>query len=182
MELANLLTAGDTLNFTAVVSDYPATGGWTLKYHLAPRVSGSVIDITATASGSDYLVQVSSSTTGGWAAGYYTWSAYVEKAGERYTVSRGQLEIRAASASMAAGVDNRTHARKVLDAIRAVIENRATLDQQEYTIGNRSLKRMTGDELQRLEKSYATRVADEETIAAGGIAGPLGRVRYGVPN
>lgn len=182
MELANLLTAGDTLNFTAVVEDYPATEGWTLIYRLAPRSgAGTAFTITASASGSDYLVQVAASTTANWVAGYYTWSAYVEKAGEVYTVSRGQLQIRAASSNMAAGVDDRTHARKTLDAIRAVIEGRASLDQQEYTIANRSLKRTPMADLLRLRSIYESEVRAEEAaerLNAGLPAGGKLQVRF----
>jgi hypothetical protein len=54
----------------------------------------------------------------------------------------------------AANLDDRSHARKVLDAIEAVIENRATLDQQEYTIGSRHLKRMTVAELIEFRDKY----------------------------
>lgn len=182
MELANLLTAGDTLNFTASVPDYPASAGWTLKYHLAPRsAAGAAIDITAAAAGDDYLVQQSAVTTLAWGAGYYTWSAYVEKSGERYTVSRGQLQIRAASSNMVAGVDDRTHARKVLDAIRAVIEGRASVDQQEYSIGSRSLKRTPMADLIMLENRYANMVKSEEAgerLAAGLGSGGNVRVRF----
>jgi hypothetical protein len=40
------------------------------------------------------------------------------------------------------GYDGRDHVRRVLDAIEAVIENRATIDQQHYQINNRSLTRI----------------------------------------
>lgn len=166
----NLLTAGDTLDFTTSVPDYLASAGWTLKYRLAPRGSGSAIDIVAAASGDDYVVQVAASTTGSWAAGFYAWAAYVEKSGERYTVGDGELQIRVASSTLAAGTDKRSHARKVLDAINAVIEGRASKDQQEYTIGSRSLKRTPIEDLLVLRDKYRQEVANEaaaESVAAG---------------
>jgi hypothetical protein len=171
--LQNLITAGDTLDFTTSVPEYPASEGWTLKYRLAPRAAGAAIDITAAADGDDYDVQVVAATTIGWATGWYTWTAYVEKAAERYTVDRGQLEIRAASTTLAAGSDNRTHARKVLDAIESVIEGRATLDQQEYAIAGRSLKRMAIDELMRFRRIYQSEVKAEELAAGIGTARTL---------
>lgn len=171
--LQNLITAGDTLDFTTSVPEYPASEGWTLKYRLAPRAAGTAIDITATADGDDYDVQVVAATTIGWATGWYTWTAYVEKAAERYTVDRGQLEIRAASTTLAAGSDNRTHARKVLDAIESVLEGRATVDQQEYAIAGRSLKRMAIDELMRFRRIYQSEVKAEELAAGIGTARTL---------
>ena len=170
IELANILTIGDTLNFSASVTDYPASAGWVLKYHLAPRGSGAAINFTATASGDDFLIQTSAATTASWAAGYYTWSAYVELGSERYTVGRGQLQIRVSSSAMAAGTDDRSHARKTLDAINAVIEQRATTDQQEYTIHGRQLKRMLISDLLVLRDRYAIMAAYEtaaENMAAG---------------
>lgn len=173
--LANLLFAGDTLDFETSVPDYPASDGWTLKYRLAPRAAGTAIDITASASGSDYIVQVAASTTISWAAGFYTWTAFVEKSAERYTVGRGQLEIRPASSTLAAAYDGRSHARKALDAIEAVIENRASLDQQEYAINGRSLKRMPIEQLLKLRQIYRAEVAGEE--AAARLEAGLGAAR-----
>lgn len=173
--IENLITAGDTLAFTTSVPDYPATDGWTLKYRLAPRAAGTAIDIVASASGADYVVQVAASTTVNWATGFYTWTAFVESGAERYTVDRGQLEIRPASSTLAAGTDGRTHARTVLDAIEAVIENRATVDQESYAINGRSLKRMPISDLLKLRQIYRAEVAGEE--AAAKLAAGLGVAR-----
>lgn len=180
-DFTNLLTAGDTLDFTTSVPDYPASAGWTLKYRLAPRAAGTAIDITATADGDDYAVQVVAATTASWATGYYTWTAYVELGAERYTVGRGQLQIRAASASLAAATDGRTHARKVLDAIEAVIEGRASIDQQEYSINGRQLKRTPLADLMRMRNLYRNEVRNEEAadrLAAGLGGGGNIRVRF----
>lgn len=173
--LTNLLTAGDTLDFTTSVPDYPASSGWTLKYRLAPRVSGSAIDLTAAASGDDFQVTATAATTAAWAAGWYSWTAFVESGSERYTVDRGELQIRAASTTLAAGTDGRTHARKVLDSIEALIEGRG--DVVDYTIGNRSLKKMSIADLLKWRSFYKGEVASEEAAAklANGLA-PGGRV------
>ena len=172
--LENVVYAGDTLDFETTVPDYPASEGWTLKYRLAPRSAGTAIDLTAVADGDDYDITASATTTASWATGWYTWTAFVEKAGERFTVDRGQLEIRAASSTLAAATDGRTHARKVLDAIEAVLETRATLDQESYAINGRSLKRMPIEELLKLRQIYRAEVAGEDAASklAAGIAQP----------
>lgn len=170
--LTNLLTAGDTLDFITSVPDYPASAGWTLKYRLAPRAAGTAYDITATASGDDYRVQVAAATTANYAPGDYTWTAWVELGAEVYTVDRGQLEIRARSSTLAAGHDGRSHAQKVLDAIEAVLEGRASLDQQEYAINGRSLKRTPLADLMRLRQLYRNEVQGED--AANRLEAGLG--------
>lgn len=174
------LIAGDTLQFTTSVPDYPASAGWTLTYRLVPRTSGTAISFDATADGDDYDIEVGASTTDDWTAGEYSWSAYVSKAGERHTVDQGTVKIQP-NPSVVAAYDARSHARKTLDAIQAVIQNRATQAQKSYSIGGRSLEHTPFADLLELESVYLTRVANEDATASGGVAGPLGRIRYGVP-
>ncbi len=174
------LIAGDTLQFTTVVPDYPASAGWTLTYRLIPRTAGTAISFSGSASGDDYAIEVGASVTKDWVAGEYSWSAYVSKAGERHTVDQGTVKI-LDDPGVIAAYDGRSHARKTLDAIQAVIQNRATQDQKSYSIGGRSLERMPLSDLLKLESAYLTRVANEDAAASGGVAGPLGRIRYGVP-
>lgn len=163
--IANILYAGDTLEFTTSTPDFPAGSGWTLKIRLAPRATGVEIDIASTADGDDHLVSVPATTTAAWSAGWYTATVYAEKGAERYTLERVQVEVKAASTTLADGTDNRTHARKVLDAIEAVLESRATVDQQEYAINGRSLKRMPIDQLLKLRQVYRAEVAGEDAAS-----------------
>jgi hypothetical protein len=57
--------------------------------------------------------------------------------------------------------DLRTHAKKVLDSIQAVIENRATVDQSSFTIAGRSLSRMTIEELFMVRDRYRAEFNEE---------------------
>lgn len=159
----NIVTAGATLDFRTTVPDYPASAGWTLKYRLAPRAAGgTAIDISATPSGDDYLVQVSKSTTQTWVPGFYTAVSWVEKGSELYPVgARVEVEILARPDNLAAGTDGRSSAQKALDAITAVLENRATIDQQEYAIAGRQLKRMTVADLILLQQRFESQVQKE---------------------
>lgn len=168
------IVAGDTLDFSVSVADYPATDGWTLKYRLTPQFTSPVqaaVTLTAVADGADYDVQASPATTALWAAGFYTWARWVEKVGARQTLDEGgQLEVKADPSATVQGFDSRSHARIVLDAIEAVIQGRATKDQQEYTIGSRSLKLTALKDLEYLRDKYRNEVRaeeNEERIDAG---------------
>jgi hypothetical protein len=177
------LIAGDTLDFLDSVPEYPPADGWTLAYRLVPRFTSPVqapIDITASTSGSDYRVQAAAGVTATWAAGYYTWSRWVEKAGPiRQSLGSGQIRILENPAAAVAGFDGRTSARKVFDSITAVIEGRATKDQEEYSIAGRSLKRTPIEDLLVLRDRYFTEVQNEE--AAAGISAGQGNPRnFGV--
>lgn len=177
------LVAGDTLAFdTQAPTDadgnaYRASDGWTMTYRLVPRSgSGAVISISADADGDDFTVSIPSSTTSAWGAGWYTWAGYVSKAGNRYTFDDGQIEIKADPGATAAGFDGRSHARKMLDAIEATLESRASasqLDLVELEIYSRRSRRDRSVLIEARAK-YLIEVRKEE--AAAGINTGAGRV------
>lgn len=171
------IIAGDTLDFETSVPDYPKSDGWTLTYKLIPRTSGTVISFNASGtadSADDYRTQVGSTTTDDWAAGEYSWFAYVGLAGERYTVDQGTLTILPNPADTTA-YDGRSHARTVLEAIEAVIEGRASKDQQSYSINGRSLQRMPIKDLLAFRAQYRAEVEAEDAQAR--IDSGLGAMR-----
>lgn len=157
------ITAGDTVAWRKTLADYPASASWVLTYAL--RNATDRIDITASASGADHQVSVAASVSRAWAPGRYDWAAYATKAGERYEVARGQITVRP-NLQQATSIDGRSHAQRTLDAIEAVIEGRATKDQEEYTIGDRSLKRTPLADLVMLHKRYQRLVSNERDAAA----------------
>lgn len=151
---------------TDLGGDYPPAS-YSLKYSLRlANSTASEIEISANESGSDYLVEVAAATTAGYTAGRYYWQLYITRTSdsERLLLGRGVVDV--LKNQDAAAVDPRTHARKVLDAIEAVMENRATKDQEEYSIGSggssRSLKRTPLPELLRLRSVYQQAVNSEE--------------------
>jgi hypothetical protein len=179
----DVLVAGDTLDFSTAVTEFPASDGWTLVYVLVPQFSTPTqTPITITSSTyevTDYRVSEGPAVTANWAAGAYSWYSYVEKSGARETVGNGLLQIRPNPATLAQGYDSRGHARKVLDAIEAVLEKRATLDQEAYAIGGRQLSRMPVGDLMRFRQRYVAEVATEDAAArlAQGLGGRKIQVR-----
>lgn len=157
------LIVGDTLEFLTAVDDYPPADGYTFKIRLTPLASGggTAFTLTATTSGTEYLINVAPASSSSWVAGDYSWTSWVEKAGARYTVESGLTTI-LSDPSARTVYDGRSHARIVLDAIEAVIEGRATKDQEEYTIGSRSLKRTPLEDLLRFRDRYRAEVRGEE--------------------
>jgi hypothetical protein len=158
------VVAGDTWEWEKSFSDYPATT-WTLTYYLRSRESEA--SITAAADGTDHLVTVAKATTAAYKAGLYEITGFVSDATERFQVYRGLLNVLPDPANQGAGQDPRSHAQKTLDAIQAVIENRATKDQQAYTIGGRSLQRMEIKDLVYFEGIYQAKVNGEERKRTG---------------
>lgn len=156
-------TAGDTVKFTKTLGDYPASGGWALAYTFIN--STGKFSASGVANADAFDVTISATTTAALTAGDYYFEGYASKAGERFRVDYGTVTV-AQNITTAATFDGRSHARKVLDAIEAVIEGRASTDQQEYTIGNRSLKRTPIADLIVLADKYRAMVNKEDDAAA----------------
>jgi hypothetical protein len=154
-------TIGETLKWTKSLADYPASEGYALKFYF--RGAGTGFDITATADGDDYSVTVPAATTAEMTAGKYNWQAEISLSGEKFIVDSGEVTVKPSLAAINASVtfDGRTTARKILDAIDALLQGKASLDQQEYMIGNRSLKRIPIPDLISLRTHYAQIVSRE---------------------
>ena len=167
------VTAGDTIKFEESWSGYPQTS-WTLKYHIVGE-STDLGTFTATANGDAFRVTIAIATTAAWAAGVYSYEAYVEDdpaaPTERVRVKAGTIEVTANLATVDTH-DGRTHAKIVLDAIEAVIEGRATKDQDSYAIAGRSLSRTPIPDLLTLRDKYRSEYAQE--LRAQRIAQGLG--------
>ena len=161
-----------------MLSDYKASAGWVLTYALIN--STSKITITGTASVDDHLISVAAATTAGYTAGTYSWQAYVTKGAERHMVGSGNIKV-LPNLAAASTLDNRTDSKKILDAITAVILNRASLDQQEYMIQGRKLVRTPMVDLIKLRDKYAAIVKSEDNaqkIAQGLPTGNRIYVRF----
>ena len=150
------IIAGDYLAWkrTDLGSDYPVAS-YALIYKARLNGAGStVISITASESGADYLVEVGQSTTASYLVGIYQWASYITRSSdsERVQIGEGTWEVVENLATSTS--DPEPHAKKVLDALEAVIENRASQDQMSYSIAGRSLSRMSQDDLNAFRDKY----------------------------
>lgn len=170
------LRAGDFLTWLKTLADYPANAGWTLAYTLINATSK--ITITASASGADHLVSVPAATTAGYTAGTYQWMARVTKATEIYTVGSGSMIVQQNLAALTT-FDGRSHATKMLEAIEAAFEGRASQTQMEMEINGRRLRHYGMDELIKWRSFYKAEVAKEASAASLARTG-INRNRIGV--
>ncbi|MCU0589869.1 MAG: hypothetical protein MUC33_01395 [Desulfobacterales bacterium] len=157
-----------------------ASAGWALTYSLVK--SGVRIALTSTPSGDDFLVSLAAATTAGYSPGVYRWQAYVTKTTERYMVGSGTIEILANFAAASSGYDARSHVKKVLDALEAKLEGRASKDQEQMVVGGQVVGMMP---IARLLEWYSRyKQAYEQEQAAENVAKGLGTgknifVRFG---
>lgn len=152
--------AGDTIKWKRSLSDYKASESWVLKY--AFRGTPGVIDITSSASGDDHLVNEVAATTAAYSPGIFDVIGFVEKGNDRHTVFTSRIEVQPDLEAAGSSADYRSHVKKVLDAIEAVLENRATKEIEESTIEGVAIKRIPHDTLLSMRSRYLTYYRQEQ--------------------
>ncbi len=172
MNMVDQITAGDTLDFTTVTADYPASDGWVLVYKLIPRTAGTVYTLTSTADGDDHRIQATAATTAAWTAGTYSWAAYATLGTESYTLETGVTQV-LPNPRTATTLDTRTSAAVALDNVVATLQGRATSAVLEYEIAGRRLKYLSPADLIKLKSHLEREVASEQAAArlAAGLTG-----------
>jgi hypothetical protein len=163
------LVVGDSLNILSTFTDFPPADGWTLKTRFLPlSPTGTAIILNAVAEGDSYRTTASSNTTAAWEPGDYSVSQWVEKVGQRITAANGSIKLLPNPATATAGTDTRSHLEKVIANIEAMLENKAGKDVQEFTIGDRSLKKMTVAELIKWRDKYKFELARQQNSGKTG--------------
>lgn len=164
LSLPSTITAGDSLEWSVDLPAYPTNDGWALSYTLI-NATGS-ITISAVADGDRHLFLISADESAAYTPGRYDYAAFVSKDGMRHTIERGSTRILPDLAAMD-HYDMRSHARRCLDNIEAVIEDKASSDVLQYSIDGKSLSRYSHAELLALRNKYKAMVEQEERKAAG---------------
>lgn len=151
---------GETFKVQLSWSDYPAAD-WSAVLTLINTSNKE--QVSGVADGDDFQFKLADTST--WASGEYKWiveaSATIDAATETYIADEGTILLQA-DLSAATTSDTRTHAKKVLEAVEAVLENRATQDQSSYSIAGRSLSRTPVGDLLILRDRYQSIVKREE--------------------
>ena len=147
-----------------LAADYPvADYALTYEFNLIDGSTAANFTLTATESGDEYIISTSSTTS--YTVGNYNWISYITRSSDsaRVKLEEGYVEIQDNYATTSNSV--RSHAKKVLDAIEAVIENRASMDQQSMSIAGRSLSRMSITDLMTFRDRYKAEYLKEVKIA-----------------
>lgn len=152
------ITAGDFIQWLRAGGNYPAPD-WDFSYILINATNK--YSINAADSGTDHLVTIDATTSAAYVAGLYQWQAYATNGSQRMTVAQGEMTIQPNFSGVSV-LETRSTTKQTLDAIEAVILNRASTDQEMYTIGGRSLKRTPLADLVKLRDRYAAMYLSEQ--------------------
>lgn len=161
-DIPRTMVQGETITWEECAPEYPASEGWVLKYVFRGNVASASFNVTATATGDDYLVEIASGTTTGKPVGRYDWQSYVELSGEKHYLRFGVISLLQNLADSTAPYDGRSYNEKMLAAIDAVLENRVTKDVEAYSINGRSLTKIPFATLRLERDRYARKVAGEK--------------------
>jgi hypothetical protein len=160
------IASGSTNVWTKSLALYPATS-FTLAYKLVG--AGGVVSAIVTKSGAEYTATLTTT----FAAGMYRLVGWIVDGTAKVVVYEGDIEVTANLIDATAGVDTRSYWQQLLDAIKAVSLNRASIIQSSMTLpgaGGRSIQYLTSDELYRWQKRCEYEISalkDKERVEQG---------------
>lgn len=170
-QLPGKIRAGLTFD-QALAARLVPSSAWTV--HALLR-GPSAVDLEAVAG----RLRASAAETATWQPGVYAYTLRAILGDDVREIEAGTVEILPDQASIGANYDARSQARRSLDNINAVLEKRASQDQQRYTIDNRELWRTPIADLWKMRDRFAAMVAREENQPAGRQPwGPAARFRF----
>ena len=159
------IIAGDSLKLDINSGDYLVSDGFGINVNFTGP-SGSPTQYTyattqKTGNDNVFELAVLPAVTATYANGLYSYAIIATDGTDEFTIESGTFEAEL-RADLNSNSDFRSHNRKVLDAINAVIENRASKDQESYTIAGRTLNRTSVGDLLKLKNHYEGLVKKEE--------------------
>ena len=173
------LVQGTSASWTVGNSEYKPEDGWTAQYVFASPADTQTLDGTDNGD-SSFLFELTSAASAEFEATQYNWQLFMEKGTERFLINNSIIEIRQDFGTSLHGADSRSHVKKTLDALEAMLEKKATRDQASFSIKNRSLSRMDSAELLDWYRQYRLWYKQElkaEKLKQGGRQALI-RVRF----
>lgn len=158
------ISAGVTVDELITVPGHPSDV-WSVMLHLRGptaynvELEGVQDDL--------FRLHLASVDTTDWQGGQFAYFLRARRADRVVELETGVLTVVPDLSNSDAVYDPRSHAERTLDAIEAVLEKRASTDQQRYSINNRELWRTPIPELLQLRNQYRAEVRRQRARAAG---------------
>jgi hypothetical protein len=174
------ITVGDSLTwydeaFRDNLGNAILPSEWAMSYLFR---GPSELDITATIVDGKWKFTITKVQSADFSAGTYYWQARATKGSDSVTFGSGSIAVNASYADAATGFDGRSQVEKDLAAVqaamRAMISGGAVA---EYTIGGRSVRKMTLESLITMESKLKYDLAIERRNN-GGVNRHTMKVRF----
>lgn len=177
------IVVGDFLQWkrSDIAADYPTA---THSAEYVARITGggsNEIKLPATEQSGYYLFTVDSVTSADFAAGKYHWQLEITQtsSGNRIVVDTGDFEAIPDMDDNQA--DPRIHAEIMVDKIETILQGKADSDVSNYSIGGRSITKMTFEELMDARDRFRAEVVqhnNRELVKKGKSNGATVKVRF----
>lgn len=164
-----------------LVDDYPVSE-YSAEYVARIDAGGaSEFKIAATEASTYYLFTVTSTESASFNAGMYNWQLEITQTstGNRIVVDRGHFNILVDLDANSA--DPRIHAEIMITKIESLLEGKADSDVSNYSIGNRSLTKLSFEELMNAREYYQREVVrhlNDEKVRRGRTGSSTIKVRF----
>jgi len=168
------ITAGDTVIWYRVVSDFPASEGWTLNYVL--RGPTTIKLTAATFQTANYVVEVADTVTADWKPGLYSIQAYVSDGTDRFSVETWfpKVTIKPNPAAFVEGAaSNLTFAQATLAAVETALLALASRKVSSASVNGQSYSIQDLTKLTALRNRMREEVQSEQDaiLFAAGLGG-----------
>lgn len=159
------IIAGDSLSLEIGLSGFTTAAGDAVSLTLTPMAGGTPLAIIADGGVTEWTIELGSSVSVNLVPGQYRFLLASVNSGNRSTIEFGEVVV---LPDPSASEDQRSSAQRALDAIDAVLEDRAGSPDLKYEFEDgRSVEMVPHRELIELRKHYARRVANEKRGARG---------------
>ena len=156
--------AGETVKWKRKdLSDFPAST-YTLYYTLVKDGTRITFNSSQDGSTANHAVTLAHGTTASYTVGVYNWSVEARSSSEVYIVDKGVMEILTDYAEQSSGADERSVAKKMVDAYESLFANQITnktIEQLSYSIAGRSISKLSAEQI-RMEYLRWKRIYESE--------------------
>ena len=180
MNIPKKIYAGTTIKWrddaaVGPLNESITSADWTLTFYLRTNSNHEGHTVAGTSYGTGWEFTISATDSAGFDAGDWFFYAEATKGSEKFTLGNGRLEVLASLAytGQPGAFDGRTAAEKERDDIEAALAKFKD-GAQEYSIGNRTFKRVAMADLQmRLNRLNAIIVRERKAVMiANGLGDP----------
>ena len=182
-DLPSIIVAGTTIEWvdkatTAGINESITSPDWTLEYYLRSNTysEGHTATGIQYQNSTGWKFTISAADSAAFNAGSWYWAARAFNSGKVFEIATGKLEVKQSLqySGIPEGIDNRTQTEKDLDDVEAAIRAMVADKAQEYSIGNRTFKRIDLDKLRELRAELKSRVASEKrySLISQGLGDP----------
>lgn len=152
--------AGTTWKWERSFSNFPAST-WDLTYYFREVTGKYTFDVGTLNSNDAFRVNASYTITNSYTPGIYSGQGFVTLGTERFLVYENQLQVSANFNLQGVGKDTRSHAQKVLEAIKGLLEGKFVEDASSYSIAGRSITKLDVQQLIDAKNYYESLVVME---------------------